>query len=163
MGEKKKTYYNHMKETTKALADLEISGDPSPDQLVKIITTYEENGFWSRCAFFDEEGTVIASTYETNAEEIKTLASTGFASYDSVVGNGYELAGHHFDVFKYFEKEGLAYGRYGKDPQKGEGICLHRIVREGKPTIYTVITFTFPMISTVAVKTLNNLTKKYFQ
>lgn len=87
--------------------------DAGDAALVEKLKTMKE---WSRAVIFNEEGHVIASTFNANEAEVKCgccaaqacpdishcrLLLTAFKDYDTTVGGGLTIDGQNYDVHRY--------------------------------------------------------------
>eukprot|EP00283_Hemiselmis_rufescens_P008646 CAMPEP_0173422426 /NCGR_PEP_ID=MMETSP1357-20121228/3140_1 /TAXON_ID=77926 /ORGANISM="Hemiselmis rufescens, Strain PCC563" /LENGTH=127 /DNA_ID=CAMNT_0014385453 /DNA_START=29 /DNA_END=409 /DNA_ORIENTATION=- len=117
---------------------------------------------WSRAVVFDEAGTVLAKTAEIPTGEISAM-TTAFNDKDTTFGNGLNVCGKNFEVHRFYEDQGLIYGRtHAVNPQDGEGICLAR-VKKGTTGAnnFALITYDFPILSAKAVPDLQAWTKEW--
>jgi len=110
---------------------------------------------WSRAVVFNEEGHVLGSTFAANEPELKLLLSA-FKDYDTTVGGGLTIDGQNYDVHRYYDNQGLIYGRRG-EAENGEGIALCKVTgAKSKKAVFGLITFGFPILTARAVPQLRD-------
>uniref|UniRef100_A0A7S0VK67 Profilin n=1 Tax=Hemiselmis tepida TaxID=464990 RepID=A0A7S0VK67_9CRYP len=117
---------------------------------------------WNRAVVFDERGTVLAKTADVSAGDI-TAMTTAFNDRDTTFGNGLNVNGQNYEVHRFYEDQGLIYGRtHAVDPSHGEGICLARVKRGATgANNFALITYQFPILSAKAVPDLQAWTKEW--
>eukprot|EP00286_Rhodomonas_abbreviata_P010786 CAMPEP_0181317864 /NCGR_PEP_ID=MMETSP1101-20121128/16697_1 /TAXON_ID=46948 /ORGANISM="Rhodomonas abbreviata, Strain Caron Lab Isolate" /LENGTH=131 /DNA_ID=CAMNT_0023425289 /DNA_START=14 /DNA_END=409 /DNA_ORIENTATION=+ len=110
---------------------------------------------WNRAYIFDGSAKVLAKFGQISEQDLQVF-TTAFNDKDTTFGNGLNVGGANYEVHRFYEEEGLIYGRtHSVDPQEGEGICLARVKQASSGQIvYAVITYRFPILSAKAVPDL---------
>ena len=112
-----------------------------------------EQSVLSSAAVLGSDGDIVVSVDTRGSVPFPESADVTnlFADRDETVGRGITIRGELFDVHRFYEEEGLVYGRRG-DAETGEGVCVHRVKRASDGAYnYCVITYKFPTISAKAI------------
>lgn len=100
---------------------------------------------WSSSLFFDQEKNILYSSVEgITPEQVQGYIDL-FNDYDTTIKVGVTFNNLHFHVHRFYD--GLIYGRADPNTKKGDGFCLYRTPREGKPNLYVLITYSLPNVS----------------
>eukprot|EP00293_Proteomonas_sulcata_P002131 CAMPEP_0184318976 /NCGR_PEP_ID=MMETSP1049-20130417/105876_1 /TAXON_ID=77928 /ORGANISM="Proteomonas sulcata, Strain CCMP704" /LENGTH=132 /DNA_ID=CAMNT_0026638965 /DNA_START=27 /DNA_END=425 /DNA_ORIENTATION=- len=111
---------------------------------------------WTRAVIFDSQSQPLGSIGKQIQAKDLQVFTTAFNDRDTTFGQGLNIDGVNYEVHRFYEEEGLIYGRtHSVDPQDGEGICLARVKRASDGGFaYAVITYKFPVLSAKAVPEL---------
>uniref|UniRef100_A0A7S0G5H2 Profilin n=1 Tax=Rhodosorus marinus TaxID=101924 RepID=A0A7S0G5H2_9RHOD len=111
---------------------------------------------WKRAVVFTEEK-VLASNWEVQISDLKPFC-TAFRDRDATIAAGFDLQADHFDVNRWHDDYSpmLANGRRG-DALSGEGIALAKM-----GTTFVLVTFTYPVVSALAMSQLRDFCRAEF-
>eukprot|EP00960_Hanusia_phi_P050253 760098-Hanusia_phi.AAC.3 len=138
----------------------------------------KEKTEWTRRAVFDSNGKVLAMEGSLSVQDLKVHLNcqrcdasagwfqgylTAFNEKDTTFGNGFNIDGKNYEVHRFYEEDGLIYGRtHSVDPRDGEGFCFARAKRSTTGEwIYAIITYTFPVLSAKAVPELQDFMRQF--
>ncbi|EKX44733.1 hypothetical protein GUITHDRAFT_152952 [Guillardia theta CCMP2712] len=122
----------------------------------------KEKTEWTRRAVFDSNGKVLSMEGSISIQDLKGYL-TAFNDKDTTFGNGFNIDGKNYEVHRFYEDDGLIYGRtHSVDPRDGEGFCFARAKRGTTGEwIYAIITYKFPVLSAKAVPELQDFMRQF--
>ncbi|RHY37739.1 hypothetical protein DYB38_004804 [Aphanomyces astaci] len=130
-----------------------MEGDMNPTVLAAMKAQKE----WAKAVAFNQEGKVIAATAKPLDGEIAAFLKL-FDSRDDTMGTGIVYLNEQYDVHRFHPP--LIYGRRG-DPAKGEGEGI-AICKVEKASVYVLITYVLPTLSSRAVPQLQEFCAQQF-
>nr|CCA17176.1 conserved hypothetical protein [Albugo laibachii Nc14] len=107
---------------------------------------------WRNAIVFQEDGTVLASTFTPKNGEVAAWTKL-FSKREDTIASGIILANEQYDVHRYHPP--LIYGRRGDALlQQTEGIAICKVERPFSQSIFCLITYSHPTLSARAVPQL---------
>ncbi|GIL44605.1 hypothetical protein Vafri_2128 [Volvox africanus] len=116
----------------------------------------------SRFLFYNEQGTVLASSFTVEPSELKPLELL-FTDRDEAIKHGMTVLGARYEVHRYHPP--LIYGRtMGAVPEESEGCAICKIDNGlGGHACYGLITYQMPNISARMVPILQKFCQEHLE
>ncbi|GLC33153.1 hypothetical protein PLESTB_000364800 [Pleodorina starrii] len=116
----------------------------------------------SRFLFFNEQGTVLASSFTVDVSELKPLEAL-FNDRDEAIKHGMVVLGTRYEVHRHHPP--LIYGRtMGAVPEESEGSAIYKIEKGlGGQVCYGLITYQMPNISARMVPMLQKFCQEHLE
>eukprot|EP00694_Reclinomonas_americana_P003875 EC790981.1.p1 GENE.EC790981.1~~EC790981.1.p1 ORF type:complete len:136 (+),score=38.48 EC790981.1:53-460(+) len=105
-------------------------------------------------------GRVVDANCEVSEAEVRQILAV-FDSYDAAFANGFNFAGEHYDVFRFYPDSSppLVYGRRG-DSDTGVGFAVTKFAKDGGD-VFVAVSYVLPVISARAIPELVKLVGEF--